>query len=329
LPIRLHSPYFYLELLIRSDRQKAIPLLSDLRTRHPKYANQIMECLKRHGYTVELAKAISLYHTSEDIEGDVQSAIAVLQEIAKPEDIATLKYRRNLPAWMNEHLVSVIRFQGGGKSVYPFVEAYYQEHVQGKKAHNHLTCVKAFVQTGERRAIPYLREIFETTERKEDASEAIGQLLLKRRVIQKQNNSLIDKQIAILFRKDSLKEPHSVAWEILLADQDASVRRLLHSYSLSRIIGHSQTPPWSAKDRVRFAVLARFGDVATRQLLQASNGCSLQRRYGIANLLEQMLSASRSLIVATAQDESADEDRRRTAQLALENFDRRNPCRSR
>jgi len=53
-------------------------------------------------------------------------------------------------------------------------------------------------------------------------------------------------------------------------------------------------------------------------LLEASDGCSLERRYQIARLLEILLPESMAVIQAASDNESADLDRRHTAQLALE-----------
>ena len=77
---------------------------------------------------------------------------------------------------------------------------------------------------------------------------------------------------------------------------------------------------WSEEQRRRCEFLSRFGDVAVRQLLEASDGCSLERRYQIAPLLEILLPESMAVIQAAAEDESSDTDRRHTAQLGLQLF---------
>jgi hypothetical protein len=76
-------------------------------------------------------------------------------------------------------------------------------------------------------------------------------------------------------------------------------------------------PNWSEKDRANLAFISRFGDVTARHLLKASYVCSLERRYSIARVLEILLPDSRAVIQAASEDETADEDRRHTARLAL------------
>jgi len=272
---------------------------------------------------MELPKAISIYQTSTDIKGELASAVSLLIDLADPKDIAELRYRLGLPSWMNERLVSVIRFKGGDKSVYPFVEAYYQEFARGRKAHNHLTCVAAFERIGDRRAIPHLREILKTTERKHDASHAIGNLLLDRRVKRDRYvNNQIDVHVQTIARTDSTDESRAAAWEVLLSDRDASVKRMLEFGPLRSAIEDSR-PDWSEEDRANVAFISRFGDVAALHLLKASDGCSLERRYRIAQVLEILLPDSRPVIQAASEDESADEDRRHTARLALKIFENR------
>ena len=307
----------YLGLLIRSDRKKAIPLLDDLRERHPKLARHVMQILGATGRRTELPKAVHIYRWSRDFRGELASAIIVLSDLADPKDIAELRYRRGLPSWMNERLVSVIRFKGGDKSVYPFVEAYYQELVRGQKAHNHLTCVAAFERIGDRRALPHLKEILKTTERKRDASHAIGNLLLDRRIKRDRYvNNPIDEHVQTIARADSTDESRAAAWEALLSDPDASVKRMLQRGPLRSSIENSRLD-WSREDRANLALVSRFGDVAARHLLEASDGCSLERRYRIARVLEILLPDSHPVIQAASEDESVDEDRRHTATLAL------------
>lgn len=76
-------------------------------------------------------------------------------------------------------------------------------------------------------------------------------------------------------------------------------------------------PDWTEEDRANVAFVSRFGDVAARHLLKASDGCSLERRYCIARVLEILLPDSRPVIQAASEGEPADEDRRHTARLAL------------
>jgi hypothetical protein len=70
-------------------------------------------------------------------------------------------------------------------------------------------------------------------------------------------------------------------------------------------------------DAARCSFISGFGDIAAARLLKESDGCLLHQRYRIAHLLTLLLPGSRELIQKTADDEAADEDRRRTAQLAL------------
>ena len=74
---------------------------------------------------------------------------------------------------------------------------------------------------------------------------------------------------------------------------------------------------WDEDDAARCSFISVFGDIAAARLLKESDGCSLHERYLIAHLLTLLLPGSRELIQKTADDEAADEDRRRTAQLAL------------
>ncbi len=54
------------------------------------------------------------------------------------------------------------------------------------------------------------------------------------------------------------------------------------------------------------------------QLLETSKGCSLGRRYRIAEQLRLVLPTSHQIIEADAKDDSIDLDRKLTAQLALQ-----------
>ena len=74
---------------------------------------------------------------------------------------------------------------------------------------------------------------------------------------------------------------------------------------------------WDEDDADRCRFISGFGDIAAARLLRESDGCSLHQRYRIAHLLKLLLPSSYDLIRKTANDETADEDRRRTAKLAL------------
>jgi len=73
-------------------------------------------------------------------------------------------------------------------------------------------------------------------------------------------------------------------------------------------------------DRHVFSILNRFGDLPTRLILEKSDGCSLEMRYKIAEILTVLLPESRPLIESAALDKTADYDRRATAQLALKMY---------
>ncbi len=308
----------YLALLVRSDRKKAVPLLEDLRRRYPRLAPRVMRILGQAGHPMALAKAVAVYEDPTQTEGSLQAAVGVILELAEPEDIAALKYRKGIPDWMNERLTSVIRFKGGDESVFPFVEAYYKEFVRGKKAHNRLTCVAAFEQIGDRRTIPYLREIFETTERKRDAAHAIGNLnLVRRNKRHPYVDNPIDEHVTTIGRTDVSDESRALALDALVENKEASSQRMMEYGPVRDALGESRRS-WSEEDREKFLFLSHFGDVDASELLKASDRCSLERRYQIARLLEIVLPGSLPIIRAAFEDESADSDRRLTAKLASE-----------
>ncbi|MBC8291332.1 MAG: hypothetical protein H8E37_13605, partial [Planctomycetes bacterium] len=234
--------------------------------------------------------------------------------------------RPGLPGWMNERLVSVIRSKGCDASVFPFVEAYYKEFVQGRKKHNHLTCVRAFERIGDRRAIPYLREIFESTERKRDASEALGNLLLDRRIKRpRMTDNSMDLNIRAVSQPETSEEKRAAAWKELLKTPEKSFARVM-VYSALRSALQDSNSEWHEDAAIRLSFISSFGDIAAARLLKESDGCSLHQRYRIAHVLTLLLPGSRELIQKTAKDKSADPDRRLTAQLALKLV--RKPARS-
>lgn len=319
-----HSAFVqYLNLMLRSDKQKAVPLLDDLRKRHPKLAHYILRAHGRAGQRVELPRAIAIYAKSDDINGELTTAVSTLHDLAEPADIARLKYRKGLPEWMGERLVNVIRTKGGDSAAFPFVEAYYREHVQDKKRHNHLTCVAAFERIGDKRAILYLREIVNSTERKADAAQAIGRLTLDRQIPRiSWQQDVIGQSMQTIFSLTSTEQAKNAAWAEMLKDQRSGFQRLMRHGPLHTAI-HDQSPlQWSKSDRENLLFVRRFGDVAATELLQASDGCVLERRYQLARVLEILLPESRSQLESTASDSNADGDRRATAKLALELHDR-------
>lgn len=306
----------YLDLLIRSDRDRAVPFLETLPKRHPEFAGYVLHALGRSGSPMALPQAIEVYRSSSD-DDQLRAAVAVIQDMAEPKDIAALEYRKGLPDWMNESLVSVIRTRGGDESVFPFVEAYYKEFVRGKKKSNHLTCVAAFEETGDRRAIPYLREIFDSAERKHDAAEALGRLLLDRQIKRERIvDDSMDKHIRAISEPNQPEDKRAAAWEELLKTPEKSFERVMVNSSVRNVLEHSNSE-WDEDDTDRCSFISGFGDVAAARLLSESDGCSLHKRYRIAHLLTMLLPGSRELIQDTADDKVADEDRRRTAQLAL------------
>ena len=107
----------YIQLLVRSDREKAIPVLEGFRDKYPNLAPYVLRELGRAGHPLELPNAISIYQTSTDTGGMLQAEVSALKDLAEPNDIASLKCRNGLPQWMNESLVSVIRFKSRVSSV--------------------------------------------------------------------------------------------------------------------------------------------------------------------------------------------------------------------
>lgn len=307
----------YLDLLMRSDRERAVPFLETLRKRHPKLAAYVMRSLSRSGIRMALPQALEVYRSSSDVEDQLGAAISVIHDMAESKDIAALEYRKGLPAWMNERLVSVIWTRGGDETVFPFVEAYYKEVVQSGKKHDHSICVRAFERIGDRRAIPYLRDIFKSSERKRDVANALGRLLLDRQVKRKR---LVDSEMDLNFRAiTEPKQPESkrtAAWKELLKTPAESFDHVMIYSAVRRALNDSNSE-WGEDDAARCRFISGFGDVAAARLLKESDGCSLHERYRIAHLLTLLLPGSRELIRRTADDETTDEHRRRTALLAL------------
>jgi hypothetical protein len=263
-----------------------------------------------------LSQALDLYRSSND-EDQLRAAVSIIKIAAEPTDIAALDYRKGLPEWMNEGLVSVIRTKGGDKSVFPFVEAYYEEFIRGQKKFEHLTCVRAFEQIGDQRAIPYLREIFGSTERKRDAAQAIGRLMLDRQINrQDMVNESINQNILAIADPNQPEEKRAAAWKELLQTSEKSFERVM-VYSRVRTALEETDSEWDEDDDAGCRFISGFGDVAAVRLLKDSVGCSLPLRYRIAHLLKLLPPGSQQLIEAAANDPSADDDRRRTAQLAL------------
>ncbi|PHR95943.1 MAG: hypothetical protein COA78_29365 [Blastopirellula sp.] len=320
----------YMTVLYQSNPTKAVPLLSDLRSKYPKKASNITSFLNRQNPPQEkdtskdLKLAKIAYQNSEDIKVELATAIKVLSKHAEPTDIAELKYRHKLPEWMNERLVSVIRFKGGDQSVFPFIEAYYLEMIQEKKTLRIWTCVEPFAMTGDKRAIPYLREIITNTERKTEAANAIGDILYPHPIKITISNDVLANHARAIFRMDLPEEERAKSLEYLLKDPEESVEWMLHHGRVSSAFSGSSIR-WSEEERQHYLILNRFGQEPTRQILERSEGCSLEDRYSIARLLETLLPSSIEMIKAAAVDELGDDDRRRTAILALQISDSRRP----
>lgn len=313
----------YLDLLIRSsnNRDQVVTLLESYRQKYPRLAHTATRALLQVGSDKELVRALAAYANSTDLRTELPAAIECIQKLATVKDLAKLTYRPGLPKWMNERLLDLIRKQGGDASVFPFVAAFYQEHVRGKRSHNHATCVGALEQTGDARAIPMLREILQTTERKSDAATAIGTLQLRRALPRPRHDNPYAVALKKVREPDESAEVRKAAWEILLANPEAALARALHPYFLDRM--PTSRFALTADNRERFAFLARFGDAAAKKLLQRSEGCSLHERYLLADLLGLLLPGSRELIENNATNKALDADRQATARLALKR--RQNP----
>lgn len=105
-----------------------------------------------------------------------------------------------------------------------------------------------------------------------------------------------------------------------------SIERMFQSGDLQSILDSPDSQAYIL-DRQVFSILNRFGDLPTRLILEKSDGCSLEKRYKIAEILAVLLPDSRPLIEAAALDETADYDCRATARLALKMYqDRLEPA---
>jgi hypothetical protein len=306
----------YLDLLMRSDRDRAVPFMETLANRHPEFAGYVLRAMGSSRNPMALQQALEVYRSSRN-KDQLRTAVSVIHDMAEPKDIAAIEYRTGLPDWMNESLVSVIRTKGGDESVFPFVEAYYKEFVRGNTKHNHFTCVQAFEQIGDRRAIPYLREIFDSTERKNDAAQALGRLLLDRQIKRERIvDDSMDRNIRAIAEPNQPEEMRAAAWTELLKTPEKSFDRVM-VYSAVRNALEDANSEWDESAAVHCRFISGFGDVAAARLLRESDGCSLHQRYRIANLLKLLLPGSHELIRKTANDETTDEDRRLTAKLTL------------
>lgn len=307
----------YIDLLGRCDRPRALLVLPQLRQQFPESSSVISAVLAQLGDRRELDAAIKAYETGE--REVAQNASNVLQNLATPDDIATLKYRSGLPHWCNEQLVFVIRLHGGPPEAFDFVERYYHEFVRGKPKFQYMTCIAAFTVIGDKRALPHLREILTNTERKSDAAQAIGTLQLGLRrspsapIIKSDN---LHSSISRLMNGDSNNARREADWKLVLTDPEVTMQSIMQR-EIRWSIGLNNNGAMSARDLRRFAFLTRFGELPARSLLEASRGCSLPERYQFAQILSLLSVNTLPLIRSSAFDADADESERRTALLAL------------
>lgn len=182
-----------------------------------------------------------------------------------------------------------------------------------------MTCVAAFEQIGDARALPYLLDILKNTEQKQDAI-AIGILMLDRRMIRSRIPEPLDEHIHAVQIPDSspvaTEDARERAWKVLLKDPQASFRRMLQISPSRDVIDDPRLGQFETSVN-RMSYVARFGPAAANELLAVSEGCSLETWYMLAHLLKIVLPESRDLIQTAADDQTADSDRRLTARLAL------------
>ena len=307
----------YVDLLVRSDAERAIPVLKRLHETAPDRRYYIARGLANAGATSSVKDAIEAYNSPDTGKDELSAAVTVLYQKATPQQIAELRYRPGLQPWMNERLVSVIRQRGGHKSAWPFVKSFHDEFVKGKKSHNHLTCVEAFVQLENPDAIPLLRSIVDVTERKRDAAHAIGRLMHPNRKRRPRGEDPYVEAIREIVDRHP-GEPNKEAWGFLLKDPARGFGKML-SYGPLRdaIVNASEAPV----QRKVISLVQPFGRSAAQPLLDKSNGCSLEQRYVIAALLSE-LSGADDVIQQAIEQPNGDDDQLKTAQLALRLQDR-------
>jgi hypothetical protein len=159
--------------------------------------------------------------------------------------------------------------------------------------------------------------MFFTPERKLAVAETLGRLLLDRQIKRERVvNSSMDQNIRAITEPTQPDVTRAAAWKGLLQTPEKSFDRVMIYSAVRRALDDSDSE-WDEDDAARCSFISGFGDVAAARLLKEGDGCSLHERYRIAHLLTLLLPGSRELIRKTADDEAADEDRRRTAQLAL------------
>ena len=310
--------YDYLEVIIKADRDKALPRLKAIAAKHPRYTRRITSLRADLGDRSIVAGAIEDYNNSKSASAAAAAAY-VLGRIGEPADLEKLNYRKNLEAETNEALLSVIRSKGGTPELFGFVEQYFLDHVRGRKEFQYLTVVRAFEEVGDRRALPYLREILDLTERKQDAAAAIGKLMLDRSVRRQRDDP--DRQLQeCLFDLDQRElndEEREQAIQTLLQQPERTMQLAVKRGHLFGLLTDESGTVWRHQDEKRLTWLRLFGDVAARQLLAETRGRTLEARYTVAKLLGLLPPETSTLLQKTALDRSRDEDERRTAVLAL------------
>jgi len=310
--------YQYLDLLIRSQPDESVAALRRLRREYPKYASRISFLLSEQGDRLELPAAIEAYNTSTDRDR-LAAAVQSLQSFGDPMVIGRLKYRHGLEKWMNESVLNILRRKGGDPSAYPFVEKFYHEFVKGRKASHHLDCVAAFEAIGDPRAIPYLKEIIQTTEGKRGAVRAVGKLMLPLRT-KRRRDTRVHEFSACVYK---VQDPHTTpeewdaALKTLLEDPQASMEIIMRHGRVRDLLSGDSSSAWQAEDEDRLKYLSRFGDIAARRFLEAARGCSLTTRYQLAHLFNLLPAESRNVLCEAASNPAADLDQRRMAILAL------------
>jgi HEAT repeat protein len=314
-----HSGFYkYLELLIRSQPKRAIVVLGSMRKKHPQFATRITVLLADHGDRLQLPAAIETYNTSKNKE-QLSAAVQSLKFFDDPNVIKQLKFRTGLDKWANESVLSLLRGRNGQRHAYPFIESFYHEFVKGKKANHHSYCVTAFEAAGDQRAIPHLMEILKTTERKDDAAHAIGNLMHDRRIYRSPRR--LEYKLAGFI--DDVQYPATPAVErdealkMLLQTPEASMKGMLKRGRIKDLLSGDSSIVWQQEDEKRLRHLSQFGDTAVKHLLDASRECSLSARYQLKHLFKMAQAGSRVALRESAGNKSADIDQRRTAILTL------------
>lgn len=298
--------YNYRDLLIQSNPDAAPAILEELYRKYPNYAPR--DRMPRE-------EAIATYQSSDDKER-IQSAVLSLLALGDSAVITELNYREGLEEWTNNRLLSLVTRQRGFREAFPFVESFYDEFVKDSRQGSPYECIHAFEATGDPRAIPPLKEIVRTHERKTDAAHAIGALMLE----QYQPYSYDEAQAELINLIHKLDRPAKIdaaAWEQLLEDPESSLTLIMRFSRIRDLVSDQSPAEWQTQDRERFQYLKPFGTLAARQLLAQSRNASLQVRYNIAHLLSALPPEIYDLLRETAGDPDANDETRRASIQAL------------